>query len=101
MKTQILLSWLLGKLSDAEQSLRSREALAESFELRTSPEFWDELSKAPGVIATKAYRGRKGPTVEQNRESAAAQRRIAGRCRNDVAMLKATIDAVQALSPES
>ncbi len=94
MKNPPLLLWLNNKLADAEQSLRARESLAESFERTADPKFWDDLSKMPGVIVTKTYRGRKGPTAEQNKESAASQRRIAEKCRHEVEMFKATIEAL-------
>lgn len=86
-----LLGWLHGKLADAEQTLRSREQMANPPKI--SAEEWERIKAMPGVRITK---GRKLSKAELKdlAEEPLRQKRIAIKCRHEVEMFKATIAAL-------
>lgn len=90
-----LLAWLSRKLAEAEQALSTRRGMAESYEATSDPAYWEKLSKQPGVFMTKG-RG-KAPTAQELKQQAASQRRIARKCEQEVAMIKAFISLVETL----
>lgn len=86
-----LLGFLRGKLADAEQSLRSREAMANP--PRISEEEWEALKARPGTIMTKGRKLSKAALKEIEMEPL-RHKRIAVKCRHEVAMFKAAIAAL-------
>lgn len=90
-----MLGWLRGKLADAEQSLRSREQMANAKPLTAAE--WEELAAMPGVLVTKGRPLSKAACKKleaAQEEDAARQGRIAIKCRHEVEMFRATIDAL-------
>ena len=86
-----LLGFLRGKLADAEQSLRSREAMANP--PRISDEEIERLKTLPGTRVTKGRKLSKAEIKEMELEPA-RQKRIAARCRREVELLRAVIAAL-------
>lgn len=86
-----LLAWLRGKLADAEQALQCREDMATAKPL--SAEEWEELSKIPGVRVTKGRKMSKA-AIKEMHEMPRRHKRIAEKCRHEVEMFRATIEAL-------
>ncbi len=86
-----LLGFLRGKLADAEQSLRSREAMANP--PRISEEEWEAIKARPGTIMTKGRKLSKSALKEIEMEPL-RHKRIAVKCRHEVEMFKAVIAAL-------
>ena len=93
-----LLCWLRGKLTDAEQSLKSREALANPPTI--SEEEWERLKSLPSTIVGKPRKVSKAKQ-EEGRQELLRHKRIAIKCRREVEMFKATISAVESLHNET
>ena len=86
-----LLGWLRGKLAEAEQALRSREAMANPPTI--SEEEWERLKAMPGTRVTKGRKLSKA-AIKDMAEEPLRQKRIAKRCRHEVEMFRATIAAL-------
>ena len=86
-----LFGFLRGKLADAEQSLRSREAMANP--PRISDEEIERLKTLPGTRVTKGRKLSKAEIKEMELEPV-RQCRIAAKCRHDVEMFRAVIAAL-------
>ena len=87
-----LLGWLRGKLAEAEQALRSREAMANPPTI--SEEEWERLKAMPGTRVTKGRKLTKAQ-VKDMEEEPKRQSRIAATCRREVMMFKAVIAAME------
>lgn len=88
---EFLLGWLHGKLAAAEQSLKSREAMANP---PTIPiEEWEKLKSLPGTIVGKSRKPSKAK-LEERRLELLRHKRIAVKCRQEVEMFKAVIAAL-------
>lgn len=97
LRTTDLLSFLRGKLADAEQSLRSREEMANP--PRISEEEWEALKARPGTIMTKGRKLSKAALKEIEMEPL-RHKRIAAKIRREVEMFKGVIDALSQLNDE-
>lgn len=86
-----LLGWLRGKLAEAEQSLRCREAMANPPTI--SDEEWERLKALPGTRVTKGRKLSKAAIKEMELEPL-RHKRIAIKCRHEVEMFRATIAAL-------
>lgn len=86
-----LLGWLRGKLADAEQSLKGREALANPPTI--SEEEWERLKSLPGTIVGKSRKPSKAK-MEERRLELLRHKRIAVKCRHEVEMFRAVIAAL-------
>lgn len=89
--TSALLGWLRGKLADAEQSLRSREAMANPKPI--SDEEWEALKALPGTRVTNGRKLGKA-ALKEMAEEPLRHKRIAAKCLREVEMFRATIDAL-------
>lgn len=89
--TSDLLGWLRGKLTDAEQALRSREAMANPPTI--SEEEWERLKAMPGTRVTKGRKLSKA-ALKDMAEEPLRHKRIAQKCRHEVEMFRATIAAL-------
>lgn len=90
-----LLDWLRGKLADAEKSLKCREDMASTPPI--TKEEWEEWSKMPGAHVTKGRKLSKAAAKkleDQQQEQQLRDKRIAIKCRHEVEMFRATIDAL-------
>jgi hypothetical protein len=83
-----LLRWLRGKLSEAEQSLRCREEMA-----NPTPFSKEELEIIKALPSARVTKGRKLSKAEINdlKEEHLRHQRIAVKIRRDVDMLRAVI----------
>lgn len=86
-----LLGFLRGKLAEAEKSLRCREEMANP--RRISEEEWARLKSLPGTRVTTAHKLSKAALKEMEMEPL-RHKRIAAKCRQEVAMLKAVIATI-------
>lgn len=91
VSTSDLLGWLRGKLTDAEQALRSREAMANPATI--SEEEWERLKAMPGTRVTKGRKLSKA-ALKDMAEEPLRHKRIAQKCRHEVEMFRATIAAL-------
>jgi hypothetical protein len=85
-----LLCWLRGKLAAAEQSLKSREEMAN--EQPITKEEWEWLRSLPSTIAGRSRKTSKA----KHEEEISRHKRIAVKCRHEVAMFRAVIAALSA-----
>lgn len=88
-----LFAFLRGKLAQAEQALRCREEMAERKPM--TDEQWEEFAKMPGVRVTKGRRISKA-ALKELAEQPLRHKRIAEKCRHEVAMFTAVIAALEA-----
>jgi len=86
-----LLGWLRVKLAEAEHSLKCREAMA-----NLKPMNDEELEQIKALPGTRITKGRKlsKAAIKEIEMEPLRHKRIAVKCRHDVEMFKATIDAV-------
>jgi hypothetical protein len=84
----VLLGFLRGKLANAEQSLKSREDMANQKPI--SKEDWEWLKSLPGTIVGKARK----PSKAKLEEEIMIHKRIAVKCRHEVEMFRAVIAAL-------
>jgi hypothetical protein len=85
--TEELITFLRGKLDEAEQSVCTRESMAVTHETTLTPAEW-----RAAMALHPSTRGAPMPTPAQQRQAAARERGIADRYRHDVTMFREIID---------